>query len=91
MRTGFDMTFGAIVAIVMDYAAVGFIFGLLVLDRWLGVRRGITLDTLFLLIAALSVAAWFAGSGSISALVGVQEAATSKRFNPLLKAPLIFR
>ena len=56
------MTFGAIVAIVMDYAAVGFIFGLLVLDRWLGVRRGITLDTLFLLIAALSVAAWFAGS-----------------------------
>ena len=56
------MTFGAVVAIVMDYAAVGFIFGLLVLDRWLGVRRGITLDTLFLLIAALSVAAWFAGS-----------------------------
>ncbi|MGO9060571.1 MAG: hypothetical protein ACLQU2_24775 [Candidatus Binataceae bacterium] len=62
MRTRFDMAVGALVAIVMDYAAVAFIFGLLVLDRWLGIRRGVTLDSLFLLIAALSVAAWFAGS-----------------------------
>jgi len=62
MRTRSDMAFGAVVAIVMDYAAVAFILGLLVLDRWLGIRRGVTLDTLFLLIAALSVAAWFAGS-----------------------------
>jgi hypothetical protein len=62
MRTRFDMAFGAVAALVMDYAAVAFIFGLLVLDRWLRVRRGITLDSLFVLIAGLSVAAWFAGS-----------------------------
>lgn len=62
MRTRFDMAFGAVAALVMDYAAVAFIFGLLVLDRWLGLRRGLTLDTLFVLIAGLVVAAWFAGS-----------------------------
>lgn len=62
MRTRFDMAYGAVVALVMDYAAVAVIIGLLVLDRWLGIRRGVTLDTLFVLIAALSVAAWFAGS-----------------------------
>jgi len=62
MRTRFDMAFGAVAALVMDYAAVAFIFGLLILDRWLGIRRGITLDTLFVLIAGLVAAAWFAGS-----------------------------
>jgi len=45
MRTEFDMTMGAIAAILLDYAAVAFVIGLLVLDRWLGIRRGITLDT----------------------------------------------
>jgi hypothetical protein len=62
MRTRFDMAWGAVAALVMDYVAVGAIVGLLVLDRWLGIRRGVTLDTLFVLIAALSAAAWLAGS-----------------------------
>jgi hypothetical protein len=62
MRTRFDMAFGAVAALVMDYAAVAFIVGVLILDRWLGIRRGITLDTLFVLITGLVVAAWFAGS-----------------------------
>jgi hypothetical protein len=44
-----DVTVGAIAAIILDYAAVALVIGLLVLDRWLGVRRGITLDTLFAL------------------------------------------
>lgn len=44
------------------YAAVAFVIGLLVLDRWLGIRRGVTLDTLLILIVALSAAAWLAGS-----------------------------
>jgi phosphoglycerol transferase MdoB-like AlkP superfamily enzyme len=57
-----DMAFGALAAIILDYAAVAFVIGLLVLDRWLGVRRGITLDTLFGLIVALGMAAWFAGT-----------------------------
>jgi len=61
VHTDFDMTLGAIAAIILDYAAVVFIIGLLMLDRWLGIRRGITLDTLFVLIVALSTAAWFAG------------------------------
>jgi hypothetical protein len=56
------MTLGAIAAIVLDYAAVAFVIGLLVLDRWLGIRRGITLDTLLVLIVAIGVTAWFAGS-----------------------------
>ena len=56
------MAFGAVAAIILDYAAVAFVIGLLVLDRWLGVRRGITLDTLFGLIVALGMAAWFAGT-----------------------------
>ena len=50
MRTRFDMAFGAVAAMALDYAAVAFIFGLLILDRWLGFRRGITLDTMFVLI-----------------------------------------
>jgi hypothetical protein len=62
MRTRFDMAFGAVAALVLDYAAVAFIFGLLILDRWLGIRRGITLDTMFVLISGLVVAVWFAGS-----------------------------
>lgn len=62
MDSKFDMTLGALEAIIFDYAAVAFVVGLLVLDRWLGIRRGITLDTILVLIAALSVAAWFAGS-----------------------------
>jgi len=57
-----DMTVGAIAAIILDCAAVALVIGLLVLDRWLGVRRGITLDTLFALIVALGVAVWFAGT-----------------------------
>ncbi len=61
MSRNFDMTLGAIAAIILDYAAVAFVIGLLVLDRWLGMRRGLTLDTLLLLIAALSAIAWFAG------------------------------
>ncbi len=62
MRTRFDMAFGAVAAMALDYAAVAFIFGLLILDRWLGFRRGITLDSMFVLITGLVVAAWFAGS-----------------------------
>jgi hypothetical protein len=62
MHKDFDMTLGAIAAMVLDYAAVAFVIGLLVFDRWLGIRRGITLDTILVLIAALGVAAWFAGS-----------------------------
>jgi hypothetical protein len=62
MRTRFDMAFGAMAALVMDYAAVAFIFGLLILDRSIGIRGGITLDTLFVLIAGLVTAAWFAGA-----------------------------
>ena len=58
----FDMTLGAITAIILDYAAVAFVIGLLLLDRWLGIRRGITLDTLLVLIVALGTLAWFAGS-----------------------------
>jgi hypothetical protein len=57
----FDMTLGAIAAIILDYAAVAFVIGLLILDRWLGIRRGLALDTLLLLIAALGAIAWFAG------------------------------
>jgi hypothetical protein len=34
----------------------------LLLDRWLGIRRGITLDTLLVMMVALSAAAWLAGS-----------------------------
>ena len=62
MLNNSDMAFGAVAAIILDYAAVAFVIGLLVLDRWLGVRRGITLDTLFGLIVALGMAAWFAGT-----------------------------
>ncbi len=62
MHTKFDMTLGAIVAMVLDYAAVAFVVGLLLFDRWMGIRRGITLDTILVLIALLGVAAWFAGS-----------------------------
>lgn len=62
MGTRFDMALGAIAAIVMDYAAVAFVIGLLVLDRWLHIRRGITLDTVLVLIVALGAAAWLAGS-----------------------------
>ncbi len=62
MDSGFEMTLGAVAAIILDYAAVAFVVGLLVLDRYLGIRRGITLDTIFVLIAALSAAAWFAGT-----------------------------
>jgi hypothetical protein len=62
MLSDFEMTLGAITAVILDYAAVAFVIGLLVLDRWLGVRRGITLDTLLVLIVALSAAAWFAGT-----------------------------
>jgi hypothetical protein len=61
MSNDFDMTLGAIGAILLDYAAVAFVIGLLVLDRWLGIRRGITLDTLFVLMAAMGTAAWFVG------------------------------
>jgi hypothetical protein len=60
--TDFDMTLGAVAAIVLDYAAVAFVIGLLVLDRWLGIRRGLTLDTLLVLMVALSAGAWMAGS-----------------------------
>jgi hypothetical protein len=59
--TDFDMTLGAVAAIVLDYAAVAFVIGLL-LDRWLGIRRGITLDTLLVLMVALSAGAWLVGS-----------------------------
>jgi hypothetical protein len=52
------MALGAVAAIILDYAAVAFVIGLLVLDRWLGVRRGITLDTLFGVTVALGMAAW---------------------------------
>jgi hypothetical protein len=62
VNTDFDMTLGAIAAMVLDYAAVAVIIGLLVLDRWLGIRRGITLDTMLVLIAALGTLAWFAGT-----------------------------
>ncbi len=62
MDTRLDMALGAIAAILMDYAAVAFVIGLLVLDRWLHIRRGITLDTVFILVAALGAAAWLAGS-----------------------------
>ena len=62
MLTDFDMTLGAIGAIVLDYAAVAFVIALLLLDRWLGMRRGITLDTLFVLMVGLSAGAWLAGS-----------------------------
>ena len=62
MLNNSDMAFGAVAAIILDYAAVAFVIGLLVLDRWLGVRRGITLDTLFGLIVALGMAVWFAGT-----------------------------
>ncbi len=61
MSRNFDMTLGAIAAIILDYTAVAFVIGLLILDRWLGIRRGLTLDTLLLLIAALGTIAWFAG------------------------------
>lgn len=62
MLTDFDMTLGAVGAIILDYAAVAFVIGLLLLDRWLGIRRGITLDTLLVLMVALSAGAWIAGS-----------------------------
>jgi membrane-bound metal-dependent hydrolase YbcI (DUF457 family) len=62
MLTDFDMTLGAVTAIVLDYAAVAFVIGLLLLDRWLGIRRGITLDTLLVLMVALSAGVWVAGS-----------------------------
>ncbi len=62
MHKNLDMTIGAVAAMILDYAAVAFVIGLLVFDRWLGIRRGITLDTILVLIAALSLAAWFAGS-----------------------------
>jgi hypothetical protein len=62
MHKNFDMTLGAIAAMVLDYAAVAFVIGLLALDRWLGIQRGIVLDTLFVLIAVVSVAVWFAGA-----------------------------
>jgi hypothetical protein len=55
------MKLGAIAAIILDYAAVAFVVGMLVLDRWLGIRSGITLDTLFVLVIGLSVAAWLVG------------------------------
>jgi hypothetical protein len=62
MLKDFDMTLGAIGAILLDYAAVAFVIGLLVLDRWLGIRRGVTLDTLLVLMVAMGVTAWFAGT-----------------------------
>jgi hypothetical protein len=62
MHKNLDMTLEAIAAMVLDYAAVAFIIGLLVFDRWLGIQHGIVLDTLLVLIALLSAAVWFAGS-----------------------------
>jgi hypothetical protein len=72
----FDMTLGAIAAIILDYAAVAFVFGLLVLDRWLGIRRGITLDTLLMLIVALGTMAWFAGCRLRQRMLGDASART---------------
>ncbi|GEM_PF-6189990 len=56
------MTLEAVAAMLLDYAAVGFVVGLLVFDRWMGIHRGIVLDTLLMLIVLMSAAVWFAGS-----------------------------
>jgi hypothetical protein len=61
VRKQLDMAFGAVAAIIIDYAAVAIVIGLLVLDRWLGIRRGVTLDTVFVLVVALTAGVWFAG------------------------------
>jgi len=71
-----DMTLGAIAAIILDYVAVAFIIGLLVLDRWLGIRRGITLDILLLLVTALGTIAWLAGCRLRERLTGDASART---------------
>jgi hypothetical protein len=62
VRTQLDMKLGAIAAIILDYAAVAFVVGVLALDRWLGIRSGITLDTVLVVVIALAAAAWLAGS-----------------------------
>jgi hypothetical protein len=62
VNTDIDMTLGAIAAMILDYAAVAVVIGLLLFDRWLGIRRGITLDTILVLIGALGALAWFAGT-----------------------------
>jgi hypothetical protein len=62
VRPQLDMKLGAIAAIILDYAAVAFVVGVLVLDRWSGIRSGIVLDTMFVVVVALATAAWLAGS-----------------------------
>jgi hypothetical protein len=60
------MILGAVAALILDYAAVAAMIALLVLDRWVGIRLGITLDLLLILVIAVVVAdsmiAWLAGS-----------------------------
>jgi hypothetical protein len=62
VRSQLDMKLGAIAAVILDYAAVAFVVGVLVLDRWLGIRSGIVLDTMFVVVVALAAAAWLAGT-----------------------------
>src|SRR5215472_7674706 len=61
-----DLILGAIVSVILDYAAVAAIIGLFVLVRWSGIRLGRTLDLLlfvvFVVVVALSVLAWLVGT-----------------------------
>jgi hypothetical protein len=62
VRPQLDMKLGAIAAIILDFAAVAFVVGVLVLDRWLGMRSGMTLDTVLIVVIVLAAAAWLAGT-----------------------------
>jgi hypothetical protein len=61
VRTRLDMILGAAAAIILVYTAVASVFSLLALDRWLGIRQGITLDLLLALVVVVCVVAWMAG------------------------------
>jgi hypothetical protein len=60
------MIFGAIAALILDYAAVAVVIGLFALDRWLGIRLSFTLDfplvAVVIIVVALSLLAWRAGA-----------------------------
>lgn len=60
------MLFEAMIAMILDYAAVAAVLGLFVLERAVGIRLGSTLDLVLLvvlvIVVALSGVAWLAGA-----------------------------
>jgi len=88
MRTQLDMIFGAVAAVILDCAAIALVVALLLLDRRLGIRKGITLDTVFVVVVALSCAAWLAGHWFKRRLIrDISASINANEFNPAEARP----